>query len=172
MCYQPGSCKTPTHNQRVPKPPGGEAEAGSGAEGNKERGKPGRKDTRLPVTPLILRAAKRILAERPGVDSMMIWAAMCIGFFGFMRTGEFTVSDSHTVSRVLDLSVDSRNSRENLQHVNLRLRSSKTDQYGEGVTVSLARNDTDPCPVAAVLAYVAERLNLLASYYWLRMEHH
>ena len=87
----------------------------------------------------------------------MMWAAMCIGFFGFMRTGEFTVSEPHSAARVLAIADVSVDSRENPQLVNLRLRSSKTDQYGEGVTISLARNDSDLCPVAAVLAYVAVR---------------
>ena len=108
-----------------------------------KRGKPKQRDGRLPVTPLILRAARKALAKRIDVDSKMMWAAMCIGFFGFMRTGEFTVSEPHSAARVLAIADVSVDSRENPQLVNLRLRSSKTDQYGEGVTISLARNDSD-----------------------------
>ena len=120
-----------------------------------KRGKPKQRDGRLLVTPLILRA----LAERIDVDSKMMWAAMCSGLVvvGFMRTGEFTVSEPHSAARVLAIADMSVDSRENPQLVNLRLRSSKTNQYGEGVTISLARNDSDWCPMAAVLAYVAVR---------------
>lgn len=122
-----------------------------------KRCKPGRKDLRLPVTPLILRKMREELAKVPDHDNKMMWAAMCMAFFGFMRSGEFTVSPQGDTSRVLALADVSVDNREDPRMVNLRLRHSKTDQFGEGVTISLARNDSDLCPVAAVLAYIAVR---------------
>lgn len=41
--------------------------------------------------------------------------------------------------------------------VNMHVRHSKTDQFGEGATICLARNDSNLCPVAAILAYIAVR---------------
>jgi integrase len=53
-----------------------------------------------------------------------------------------------------DISVDSR---ENPSYLTVLLRQSKTDQFGNGVTVHLHRIDDVLCPVAAVLAYLAIR---------------
>ena len=122
-----------------------------------QRRRPTRRDTRLPITPLILRIARRELERSPEQDSKMMWAAMCIGFFGFMRTGEFTVTNTSETERILGIADVSVDSRENPRLVSLHLRYSKTDQFGEGVRISLARNDTELCPVAAVLAYIAVR---------------
>ena len=39
----------------------------------------------------------------------MLWAACCLGFFGFMRVGEFTiVSSTKDTLSVADVSIDSR----------------------------------------------------------------
>lgn len=122
-----------------------------------QRRNPRRKDTRLPITPVILRALRRELAKTPEMESRMMWAAICMAFFGFLRTGEFTVSDPAQVPRVLAVSDVSVDSWENPKLVTLHLRSSKTDQYGEGVNICLARNHSDLCPVAAVLSYLAVR---------------
>ena len=44
---------------------------------------------RLPITPTILRRAFRILSQHPSdPDAIMLWAAMNLCFFGFLRSGE------------------------------------------------------------------------------------
>ena len=88
---------------------------------------------RLPVTPpLILRALRSHWNRRAGeFDVVMLWAACCLGFFVFLRAGEFTVSsleafDDSTHLAVGDVSVDSRSAPSLLR---LRLKQSKTDLF-------------------------------------------
>ena len=68
---------------------------------------------RLPVTIDIMRNLKSIwLSTPPHPDSVMLWAASCTGFFGFLRAGEFTVPslnsyDASVHLNLGDLAVDS-----------------------------------------------------------------
>ena len=115
-------------------------------------------DRRLPITPEILRLLRAVW-ERAGDtwDAQMLWAASCCGFFGFMRSGEFTVDGEFDPSRHLspvDISVDSWSSP---SWVCVHLKQSKTDPFRRGVDVYLGRTDSDLCPVGALLAYLVRR---------------
>ena len=88
----------------------------------------------------------------------MPWAACCLGFFGFLRSGEFTrpslaLFQDHMLSP-RDITVDSLPQP---AVVAVRLRQSKTDLFGHGVTVFLGRTSHRICPVAAVLSYLVQR---------------
>lgn len=115
---------------------------------------------RLPITPDILRALKKHwnpLAAQ--FDIVMLWAACLVGFFGFLRAGEFTVAsmeafDASVHLSVSDVSVDSRDSPSTVRIV---LKQSKTDPFRRGAEVFLGRTDNDLCPVAALLCYLARR---------------
>eukprot|EP00794_Sanderia_malayensis_P005038 gene5038-biopygen4099 len=112
---------------------------------------------KMPITPFVLRLIKLELdMSRP--DDIMFWAACLTAFFGFLRASEFTVPpEGFTASKQLtvdDISID--------QHpvpdrVFLRLRFSKTDQFGKGCTVIFPRTSGPLCPVAALLTYLARR---------------
>ncbi len=124
-----------------------------------KRIKPRQNFVRLPVTPLIMSAIKSTLETRPSFDSTMLWAACCLGFFGFLRSGEFTVPTSNSYDSrrhlsVADIAVDSHS---NPTMVAVRLRVSKTDQFGTGVTIYLGRTSGPICPVTAILQYLAAR---------------
>ena len=124
-----------------------------------EKLSPARKD-RLPITPDILRRIKCHWAcQNASVDIHMLWAAFSLGFFGFLRAGEFTIpSDSaFDPSQHLcpeDISVDSHVQPSLLR---VHLKQSKTDPFRQGINIFLGRSNSDLCPVSAILSYLSLR---------------
>ena len=115
----------------------------------------------LPITPEILQLLFNAWSQWPlerRYDALMLWAAVCTGFFGFIRAGEFTCPSRQAYNpRMLgpqDVSVDSHL---NPSIVYVRLRHSKNDPFGAGVTVCLGRTGQAICPVMALLGYLANR---------------
>ena len=116
--------------------------------------------TRLPVTPVVLRTLKMQWERHASnCDFVMLWAAYCVGFFGFLRAGEFTVRsasdfDQSSSLTLQDVAVDQHTDPSVVQ---IRLKQSKTDPFRHGIDIFLGRTNTDLCPVSALLAYVAVR---------------
>ena len=116
--------------------------------------------TRLPITPDILMKLRDIwLAPPVQPDTLMLWAAACIGFFGFLRAGEFTVPspeayDPEVHLNLGDLALDSHT---HPTLVRLKIKQSKTDPFRQGVDVFLGRTDTPLCPVEALIQYLGVR---------------
>ena len=89
----------------------------------------------------------------------MLWAAACTGFFGFLRTGEFTVPsaknyDNEVHLNLSDLTLDNRSSP---QLVGIKIKQSKTDPFRKGTTIFLGRSGKAICPVEAITSYLAVR---------------
>ena len=117
---------------------------------------------RLPITPFILRQMWRAANKNePSQDTLMLWAAMNMCFFGFLRAGEVCALsgasyDSSWHLCVQDLALDS--------HINptklfVTIKASKTDPFRQGSTVTLGKTDRLLCPISAILPYVAVRGN-------------
>ena len=99
-----------------------------------------------------------MVSDSPSFDTTMLWAAFCLGFFGFMRSGEFTCSPSGNPGNcALTLSDVQIDSRTNPQVLRISLRRSKTDPFGAGTYLHIGRTSTVICPVSALLAYLAIR---------------
>ena len=118
---------------------------------------------RLPITPDILLYLFRQWYTPPvSYDTRMLWAACCLGFFAFLRAGEFTCPSLSAYLQAMlspqDITVDNH---ENPTCVLVTLRSSKTDVFGVGHTLCVwAATGHFLCPVAALLSYLASRPSL------------
>ena len=113
---------------------------------------------RLPITPAILLALHSIWSQSPDFNTVALWAACCLGFFAFMRAGEFTCPSWKAYTPLMlspsDIHIDSRL---NPTCITVSLRHSKTDVFGAGVSITVGATGNILCPVAAVLSYMARR---------------
>ena len=119
------------------------------------------KRVRLPITPDILLKLRGVWEARSKhYDSIMLWKACCLCYFGFLRTGEITVPseaayDAGEHLSFADVMVDSVS---NPTLLKVRIKASKTDLFRHGVEIFIGRTNNKLCPVAAVLAYLAKRV--------------
>ncbi len=115
---------------------------------------------RLPITPPLLHRIKAVWeCQASDHDTVMLWAACCLAFFGFLRAGEFTVPgdtgyDHSTHLSWGDLAVDDPVSPGLLS---VHLKASKTDPFRKGVTLFIGKVPSELCPVSAMLAYLLVR---------------
>lgn len=120
----------------------------------------GQKRERLPITPDILRKMKEVWDPRVSdPDIVMLWAACCLGFFGFLRSGEMTVPSDGAYDPAVhlswgDVAVDDPLVPTVLQ---VNIKQSKTDPFRTGVCLVIGATATDICPVAAMLQYLLQR---------------
>ena len=89
----------------------------------------------------------------------MLWAASCLCFFGFLRSGEVVAPspqqyDPASHLCVADVKVDDRRAPSFLE---VRIKASKTDPFRQGVTIYVGSTGDELCPVVAVLAYMTAR---------------
>ena len=124
-----------------------------------EQGKTTRE--RLPISPEILRSIKVEWGRVQPLshDRVMLWAACCVAFFGFLRAGELTVPgveafDPATHLTREDLAVDNP---EDPSVFRIRLKASKTDPFRKGVLLFIGRGAPDLCPVKALVSYLLVR---------------
>ena len=123
-----------------------------------EKGPEGR--DRLPISPDILRKIKTSWESVPPTpDAIMLWAACCLAFFGFLRAGELTVPsdtayDPKVHLNVSDIAADNPASP---TVIRVSIKQSKTDPFRRGVHLFIGKTGTDLCPVNAMLRYLVVR---------------
>ena len=119
---------------------------------------PGNKRNRLPVTSDIMRKLQAVWSKWVDreLEARMLWAACCLGYFGFMRSGEFTHSGKAESAPIIssEVMVDSHCSPSLCR---IWLRRSKTDQAGKGVCIFIGKAPAPLCPVTAMVNYLARR---------------
>ena len=91
-----------------------------------------------------------------------------MGFFGFLRSGEFTVKSAQSYDpdaclMFQDVAVDSHIEP---SLVRVHLKQSKTDPFRHGIDIYLGRTNTDLCPVTAILSYTAVRKAAPGPFFW------
>ena len=114
---------------------------------------------RKPITITIMLQIQQILSKVPSHHNLMVWAACCTAYFGFLRSSEFTVPsqkafDPNTHLTLEDVAVDCRKSP---KIVSIIIKLSKTDQFIQGHTIYLGRTGHRVCPVQAMVSYLAVR---------------
>lgn len=115
---------------------------------------------RLPITPAILRQVWQVAkAMPPSNNTSMLWAAMNMCFFGFLRAGEVCTPTSSSYDPswhlcVGDLALDSHSAPTLLS---ITIKASKTDPFRQGATITLGKTGQQLCPITAILPYVATR---------------
>ena len=112
------------------------------------------KPPRFPITPPLLLTFQHNLWTLPMVyeDKLMLWAAMLTAFFGFLRVSEYTLEyvksyDPATTLCHSDLVIRP-------EFIDMTIKASKTDPFKVGITIRFMRNQTQLCPVAAILEYL------------------
>ena len=117
--------------------------------------------TRLPITPELLHGVLSVWSRAPPTfDRVMLWAAFSMGFFAFLRVGEFTLPASHwrvLISHLCWPSAMFGCSPSDPRCLTVKLKQSKGDPFGQGVLIHLGCTFQSLCPVAAVLSYLAIR---------------
>lgn len=110
---------------------------------------------RLPITTGVLATLRPFFDLAGSATDRMFWAAGCVGTYGLLRVGEFTVASaraSHAnVLREEHFSWDGR------RQARLHLEASKTDPFRLGVDIVLAANGSATCPLAAMEAMQTDR---------------
>ena len=115
---------------------------------------------RLPITPDILLRLRQVWQQDPKPhNAKMLWAASCLCFFGFLRSGEIVSPSEKTFDPLThlcfsDVRVDSHSSPSYLQ---ITIKASKTDPFRQGVTLFIGVSGGSLCPVSAVLNYMVAR---------------
>ena len=109
---------------------------------------------RLPVTIDLLKVIQQSL-DLKSQSHIMLWAACCLGFFGFLRAGEFTTNSSFDPSIHLTLSDVQANSLVDPTCFRVHIKCPKTDPFRVGCDIYVARGNSLICPVVAFANFLA-----------------
>ena len=109
----------------------------------------------LPITETILDVIRQAVDVNLHYHCVF-WAACTLGYFGLLRSAEFTVPNPASLSPALhltvtDVAVDSMVSPSCLR---LKIKASKTDPFCKGCFVHIGSGKAPLCATQAMLAYL------------------
>ena len=119
-----------------------------------------KKKQRLPMTLDLLLKMKKVWSKEPSkLDNIMLWAASCVCYFSFLRSGEITIPSEAAYDKAVHLNMEDIvvDNVVNPSTVKVVMKASKTDQFRKGVDIYLGRTHNELCPVEVILAYIACR---------------
>ena len=90
-------------------------------------------------------------------DHVMLWAACCLGFFGFLRAGEFTVNSAFQPSIHMTVADLQAGSLVNPTCFKVHIKCSKTDPFRMGCDIYVGRGEGLVCPIRALGNFLALR---------------
>ena len=109
---------------------------------------------RQPVTPRMLSSIRPVLqAWLSPRNFSMVWAAFTLAFFAFLRCSEFTYLGVRKFRPQFDLSTDCITFQPNMacpRYMTVQLKSSKTDVFRHGQSLTVARSSSTICAVMAM----------------------
>ena len=115
----------------------------------------GGKWTRLPITLTHLRLFQLLLSKQT-FDNTMLWAALTLAFFGFLRVSEFTSRGKFNPHSHLSPSdIVFKPSRLNPNYMQINIKVSKTDPFRSGIKLTIGKTGSTICPVQAMLKYMS-----------------
>ena len=91
----------------------------------------------------------------------MMWAAACLGFFGFLKCAEFTIISVAGFDPTQHLTLNgvliAADAHVQVSTMAVHLKRSKTDPFGKGVWLYFSRTGALLCPIAAMMDYLNMR---------------
>jgi len=105
----------------------------------------------------IMQQIKNALVKEPPSYNIMLWAACCLAFFGFLRVGELTILAKGSYNKsshlsLFDIAVDKRDYPQLLR---ITIRQLKTDPFCKGVKIFLGVTNRPVCPIVGITQYLA-----------------
>ena len=114
---------------------------------------------RLPVTLFILESIFKLLTPSHclDIDTVMLWAAFSLAFFGFLRCSELTCNGQF--DRNVHLTREDFAFFPNIvspQQMTVRIKKSKTDPFRQTSTITIASSRSNVCAVAATRDFLLQ----------------
>ena len=89
-------------------------------------------------------------------EARLLWTAACLAFFGFLRSGELTLSTLKTPTPISAADVELIPPHAP-SSIRVFLKRAKSDTFGKGVNIFLRQTAGDICPVTELANYLTRR---------------